>query len=273
MKLPYAVLLCLSSLHARAQYLYGSISSGYQLNSKFDQAPSYLVNTFHQVTLPWLWSQENFAFKSSSLAELHFGHMLTPRIGYELTGAYLKPMAIADNPIYGQKIMSGDFYQAAAKLVLAIPYKKFDLYTKIGFNIANGRIAYLQTIEDGNFNSLGIAESLLSYIYQSPVSFGFNGTVGINLPISKKCSFFSELRFTSQTLTPKSGQISQYTLDGSDLTTNLDPYYAQIAFGDESEWLYYNSDDVSQAQKLYKRSYALGGYACIVGVRVVLWRY
>jgi hypothetical protein len=262
-----------SSFFSWSQYIYGSISSGYQLNSKIDQAPSYLVNTFHQVTLPWLWSQENFAFKSSTLAELHFGHMLTPRIGYELTGAYLKPMAVANNPDFGQKIMTGDFYQAAAKLVVAIPIKEFELYTKLGLNIANGRIAYLQTIEDGNFNAFGIAEAVLNYTYKSPLSFGFNGAVGVNVPITKKCSFFTELRMTSQTLTPKSGQISQYTLDGSDLTTNLDPYYAQIAFGDESEWLYYNADDVSQAQKLYKRSYALGGFGCSVGVRVVLWGY
>ena len=260
-----------SSFFSWSQYIYGSISSGYQLNSKIDQAPSYLVNTFHQVTLPWLWSQENFAFKSSSLAELHFGHMLTPRIGYELTGAYLKPMAVANNPDFGQKIMTGDFYQAAAKLVLAIPIKQFELYTKLGLNIANGRIAYLQTIEDGNFNAFGIAEAVLNYTYKSPLSFGFNGAVGVNVPITKKCSFFTELRLTSQTLTPKSGQISQYTLDGSDLTTNLDPYYAQISFGDESEWLYYNADDISQAQKLYKRSYALGGFGCSVGLRVVLW--
>jgi len=260
-----------SSFLSWSQYIYGSISSGYQLNSKLDQAPSYMVNTFHQVTLPWLWGQENYAFKSSSLAELHFGHMLSPRIGYELSGAYLKPMAIADNPDFGQKMLSGDFYQAAAKLVVAIPIKEFELYTKLGLNIANGRITYLQTIEDGNFNSFGVAEALLNYTYKSPLSFGFNGAVGVNVPITKKCSFFTELRLTSQTLTPKSGKISQFTLDGSDLTMNLDPYYAQIAFGDESEWLYYNSDDLSQAQKLYKRSYALGGFGCSVGLRVVLW--
>ncbi|MEY5002163.1 MAG: hypothetical protein RLZZ211_2199 [Bacteroidota bacterium] len=270
MKFLYVVLICLSSLKVGAQYIYGSISSGYQLNSKIDQAPSYLVNTIQQVTLPWLWGQENYAFKSSSLAELHLGHMLTPSVGYELTGAYLKPMAIADNPDFGQKMLSGDFYQAAAKLVVAIPIKEFELYTKLGLNIANGRITYLQTIEDGNFNSFGVAEALLNYTYQSPVSFGFNGAVGVNVPLNKKCSFFTELRFTSQSLTPKSGQVSQYTLNGSDLTANLYPYYAQIAFGDESEWLNYTSDDLSQAQKLYKRSYALGGYSCNVGVRVVL---
>ncbi|TAF87218.1 MAG: hypothetical protein EAZ48_04070 [Flavobacteriia bacterium] len=271
MKFLYAMLLCLSTLKVEAQYIYGSISSGYQLNSKIDQAPSYLVNTIHQVTLPWLCGQENFAFKSSSLAELHFGHMLTPRIGYELTGAYLKPMAVDNNAYFGQKMLSGDFYQAAAKLVVAIPIKEFELYTKLGLNIANGRITYLQTIADGNFNSFGVAEALLNYTYQSPVSFGFNGAVGVNVPLNKKCSFFTELRFTSQSLTPKSGQVSQYTLNGSDLTANLYPYYAQIAFGDESEWLNYTSDDLSQAQKLYKRSYALGGFGCIVGLRVVLW--
>ena len=75
----FCFLACfLSSFFSWSQYIYGSISSGYQLNSKIDQAPSYLVNTIHQVTLPWLWRQENYAFKSSALAELHFGHMLTP---------------------------------------------------------------------------------------------------------------------------------------------------------------------------------------------------
>jgi hypothetical protein len=41
----------------------------------------------------------------------------------------------------------------------------------------------------------------------------------------------------------------------------------QIAFGTESEWLNYNSADNSKPQKLYARSYALGGLDFTVGLK------
>ena len=165
MKTIFFFLTLTTSHFSWSQHIYGSISSGYLLNANIDQQPSYIVNTFHQVSLPWFWRQENYAFKNSLYTDLNFGHLITEQIGYELSFSYLKPNSVSDNFGYGQKIMSGAFFQSAAKLILSVPLKKFDLYAKVGLNIVKGNMSYLQTIEDGNFNSLGTSTASLTFTY------------------------------------------------------------------------------------------------------------
>lgn len=274
MKIGFTFFTLSMSLISWSQQIYGSLSSGFLLNSSKDQAPSYIVNTIHQISLPWFWRPENYAFQNSVHTDLNFGHQLTEQIGYELSFSYLKPNSVSENLSYGQKIMSGDFFQSAAKLLLTVPLKRIDLYTKIGLNAVNGKMTYQQTIEDGNFNSLGTATASLTYTYTSPISFGFNGAIGVNIPISKKFSFFSEVRYIHQAFTPKNGQMTGFIYNGTDLIANNDfpTYYALIEFGKESEWQNYNSGDNSKPQKLYEHSYALGGLDFTAGLRFVLWR-
>lgn len=273
MKIGFTFFTLSMSLISWSQQIYGSLSSGFLLNSSKDQAPSYIVNTIHQISLPWFWRPENYAFQNSVHTDLNFGHQLTEQIGYELSFSYLKPNSVSENLSYGQKIMSGDFFQSAAKLMLTVPLKRIDLYTKIGLNAVNGKMTYQQTIEDGNFNSLGTATASLTYTYTSPISFGFNGAIGVNIPISKKFSFFSEVRYIHQDFTPKNGQMTGFIYNGTDLIANNDfpTYYALIEFGKESEWQNYNSGDNSKPQKLYEHSYALGGLDFSAGLRYVLW--
>lgn len=273
MKTIFFFLTLTTSFFSWSQHIYGSISAGFILNSSTHQAPSYIVNSFHQISLPWFWRQENYAFKNSLHTDLNFGHLITEQIGYELSFSYLKPNSVSDNFGYGQKIMSGAFFQSAAKLILSVPLKKFDLYTKVGLNIVKGNLSYLQTIEDGNFNSLGTSTASLTYTYTSPTSLGYNGAIGINVPVSKKISFFTEVCYIHQTFSPKNGKITGYSLNDSDALTYNDflPNYAQIEFGTESEWMNINSTNNSKPQKLYARNYALGGLDFTVGLKYKLW--
>jgi len=269
MKTIFLFLTFTISLFSWSQHIYGSISSGFLLNVNSNQAPSYIVNTYHQISLPWFWRQESYAFKNSVHTDLNFGHMITEQIGYELSFSYLKPNSVSDNFDFGQKIMSGAFFQSAVKLIFCVPLKKFDLYAKLGLNFVKGKMSYLQTIEDGNFNSLGTSTASLTYTYTSPVSLGYNGAIGVNVPVSKRCSVFTEVRYINQAFSPKNGKMTSFSYNGTDLLANNDfqPYYAQIEFGTESEWLYYNSTDNSKPQKLYARSYALGGLDFTVGLK------
>jgi hypothetical protein len=262
-----------TSLFSRSQNIYGSISGGYLYNSKNDQPTTYIVNTYHQISLPWFWRQEDYSFKNSLHVDFRLGHMVTKNFGYELSGGYLKPISVSDNNEFGKRIMNGNFIQTSGKVILSIPVKQFDIYTKLGLNMALGKMTYLQTIDDGNFNSSGISVASLEYEYKGPLSLGFNGTLGMNIPISRKLSFFTEVGFSSQVFSPKNGKMIAYSINGTDQLANndYDPYYSQIEFGDDSEWYYWNSDDPSQAQKLYKRNYSLGGYGLTVGFKFILW--
>ena len=259
------------SLFSWSQQIYGSLSGGYLFSSQIEQPPSYIVNTIHQISYPWYWREENFAFKSAMRADLSFGHMITDNIGYELTGSYLKPQSVSDNSDYGKRILSGDFFQSSLKIVLNIPFKKFDLYSKVGLNLAFGKIKYFQSLDNIPTTSQ-VGESILIYEYNESVSLGFNAALGINFHLNRRFSIFSELIFVSQTYSPKKGQIVKFFDDTNPvIISGYKPYNSQIEFGKESEWYYFTSADNSVPQKLYKRSYALGGYGLTIGIKFIIW--
>lgn len=73
---------------------------------------------------------------------------------------------------------------------------------------------------------------------------------------------------------PTLGKMVEFTSDGIDViaNVNVEPYYSEIEFGEVSEWQYWSAEDKSQPQKLYSRSYSLGGLGLTLGVRFVLWK-
>lgn len=274
MKFLLFIALSITSFPSWSQHIYGSVSGGYLYNSFDNQSPSYIVNTYQQVVSPWFWRQENYSFQNILHADMHFGHMFTKNMGYELSGSYVKPMDLTDNSENIKRIMKGNFFQASLKVVLSVPMEKFDVYTKIGLNLAGGKMNYSQRFKDPNASSSENSEEILEYAYRDPFSLGFNGTLGMNFPISKRVSIFTEMNFIQQLFTPKQGKIVKNTSNGKDLLANSNPtpYYSQIEFGNESEWYNYTSTNTSQAQKLYKRAYSIGGYGLTIGVKFILWQ-
>jgi hypothetical protein len=259
-------------LFSSAQSFYGSFSGGYVFYSRIDQPPSYFVNSYHQVTSPWFWQLESFDFQDGFHADVTLGQMLTKNVGYELSGSYLKPLSVDNNSSVGDRILSGQFVQTAAKVVVSIPYKRFDFYAKVGINVAMGKMQFHQSFKHDGSSSLSFSEATLVYEYQHGVSLGFTGSLGMNFPVSKRFSVFSEITFNNQVYSPKSGKMIEFTADGVDQLAYLnEPYFSEIDFGEESEWQYYNSDDKTQPQKLYSRGFSLGGIGLTVGMRFVLW--
>ncbi|MFT4663749.1 MAG: outer membrane protein W [Gammaproteobacteria bacterium] len=254
------------------QSIYGSVSGGYQHIIQNSQPPSYIVNTYHQISIPWLWRQEDFSFTDATATELSFGHMLNEKIGYELTGAYLKPFDVNDNDEFTEREFSGQFFRMSAKIVLSVPIKKIDLYAKLGVNYAIGKLSYYQKFNYTGDLSLNYAESTLTYEYTNGSSLGYNLALGTNLNLNKRVSVFAEIYAIYQSFEPRTGRRTEQTANGVDILASADnPYFSEIQFGDESEWLYYNSEDKTQPQKLYKRNYSLGGLGIKVGIKFTLW--
>lgn len=253
-----------------SQSIYGSISSTYSIiPQNIHQPASEIINTHHDISLPGFQRYENYSFKQSSQTNLSFGHLFKNKFGYELSGAYLKPIAVSDNSENMIRTMKGDFFLASAKFIINIPLNNFEIYTKIGVNVATGKMNYKQSL-----NTNKPEEIALIYKYNQDVSMGFNASIGFNFPISKRFSIFSELAFISQSFSPRKGEMVKYTSGGIDVSswvTNF-PYQYLIDFGSEYEWNLFGPDNGSQPQKLYRRSYAIGGYGLTIGAKYELWR-
>ena len=240
--------------------------------SRIDQPPSYLVNSYHQVTSPWFWQLESFDFQDGFHADVTLGQMLTKSLGYELTGSYLKPTTVLDNSDYWTRSLSGEFVQTAAKVVVSTPLKGWEFYAKVGINVAMGKMKFYQSFIYENSPSSGDIDETLVFEYRKGVALGLTGSVGLNFPIYERVSSFVEITFNNQIYSPKSGKMVEYTADGVDQLAYLnEPYFSEIDFGEESEWLYYTSDDKTQPQKLYSRGFSLGGIGFTAGMRFVLW--
>ncbi len=257
------------SLISHSQSIYGSISSTYSIIPQNNQQPaSEIVNSIHNISLPWFQRYENYSFKQASQTAVSFGHLFNNNFGYELSGSYLKPNSVSDNDEIANRTLNGNFFQTSVKFIINIPLNHFEIYSKIGVNVATGKMNYKQSLYTNKPE-----EIVLIYKYNEDVSIGFNASIGLNFPISKRISIFSELALISQSFSPRKGEMVKYTSGGFDESSwvTTKPYQYQIEFGSEYQWNLYGPDNGSQPQKLYRRSYALGGYGLTIGAKYVLW--
>jgi hypothetical protein len=264
-----ALILCQVSW---AQSIYGAISGGYQRILQEAQPPSYIVNTYHQIVNPWFWRLEDLSFKDAFRTDLSFGHMLTDNIGYELTGSYFKPLTVTEDNGYTEHQLSGQFFRGNAKLVLSVPMKQFDLYSKLGVNYTMGKLVYFQRMYNKGELPLSFDASTLKYEYSNGSVLGYNFALGTSFNVHDRVSLFGEVHAVYQAFEPSKGRRTEQTIDGVDqMQYGDDPYFSQVQFGDESEQYYWNSEDTSEPQKLYKRNYSLGGIGVNVGIQFTLW--
>lgn len=254
--------------------MYGSISTSYlQIQQNQNQPASEIVNAIHEISLPWFKRYENYSFKYASNKAINFGHMLTTNFGYELSVSYLKPLNVNDNFDENfddiNRTMKGDFFQSFAKFVFNIPVKKINVYSKIGLNVVTGKMSYTQSLYTNKPE-----EIILKYDYTKNLSLGFNASIGFDFPILNRLSIFSELALISQSFSPKKGEMVQYTSGGIDQSMyfNNKPYNYQIDFGEEYQWQMYGANDGIDPQKLYRRTYSLGGYGLTLGVKYCFWK-
>ncbi|PHR42445.1 MAG: hypothetical protein COA32_17500 [Fluviicola sp.] len=263
-----ALLICQVSW---TQNIYGSVSGGYQRIIQSTQPPSYIVNTYHQISYPWFTRLEGLSFSDAVSTVLSFGHLLTENIGYELTGSYLKPLTVIEENGYTEHQFSGRFFRTSFKIVLSIPIQKFDLYSKLGVNYTIGKLYYYQRLYNKGEMPLSFEESTLKYEYTNGSRLGYNLALGTSFNFNERLSVFTEIYAIYQPFEPSKGQRIEQTTDGiSEMQYADEPYFSQIQFGAES-MSYYYSEDKSQPQKLYKRNYSLGGVGINLGVKFILF--
>jgi hypothetical protein len=254
------------------QHIYGSVSVGFQRINQGSQPPSYIVNTYHQISNPWFWRLEDLSFSDAICSDLSFGHMLTYNIGYELSSSYFKPSTVAEDDGYTERQFSGRLLRGSAKFILSLPIKKFDLYSKLGVNYTVGKLFYYQRMYNKGELQLSFDETTLKYEYTGGSKLGYNLALGTSYNFNNWLSLFAEIYAIYQPFEPSKGQRIEQTIDGVDeMQYADDPYFSQVQFGDESEWYYYSSDDKSQPQKLYKRNYSLGGIGINLGIKFIIW--
>jgi hypothetical protein len=253
--------------------LIGSFSAGYHYVLPNDKSPSFIVNSFHQVSNPWFWNLEDYSFKQLLSADVSLGYEFQNNLGFELAGSYIQPLALHSNDEYTTRTFEGKFWRINPKISFKVPFNTCAVYSKIGLAIGSGKISYMQHFKNNGDWNLGFNEALLEYEYLGPISLGFTGSIGINKSVSNRIAIFSEIQFTSQSFSPNKGKMAVYKIDANDdlAEHEFEPYHSEIEFGDQSDSYTLNPTDKNQPQKLYKHSYSLNGIGISIGVNVTLW--
>lgn len=256
-----------------SQKLIGSFSASYHYVLPNEQSPSFIVNSFHQVSNPWFWNLEEYSFKQLFNLDIGLGYEFHNNLGIEITGSYLQPIRLHSNDEFTTRTFEGKFWRINPKISIKVPFKTCAVYSKIGLTIGSGKISYMQHFKNNGDWNLGFNEALLEYEYEGPISLGFNGSIGINKSVSHRIVIFSEIQFTSQSFSPNKGNMVVYKIDANDdlAEHEFEPYHSEIEFGDQSESNMLNPTDKNQAQKLYKHTYSLDGIGISIGVFVTLW--
>ncbi len=249
-------------LNGWSQHIYGSISGGHQFVVNNEQTPSFMVNTFHQISQPWFLRKENVAFNRVTNFDLSFGYQFKKNIGFEITGSFLKPARYVTSENAIARELSGIFFRINPRFIIGVNLNKIQLYSKLGFIIGCGKITYSQYFMNNT----------LEYEYCGGTSYGFNGYIGISVPINKRLAFFAELQAVSQSFSPKRGKTLVNINDGEDQLANYEfsSYDTQIEFSSTEE-MYLSPPDAYRPQKLYKRNFSLSGYGITIGMKFILW--
>ena len=264
MKLFGLIFMLSIGLSSFGQSIYGSISGGIQRVISYGAVPYVeMVNNHHSVVVMNRW--ENYSFDHLQHIDLHLGHRVNKKIGYELITSYIKPNTIIDNG-YTDATFSGQFIQLNPKAYWNIKNtENHSIYMKIGALVTMGKLIYQQ------IQYFGDIPYTLTYEYGGDVALGINAGIGFSTKISKRISLFSEVTYAHQDYSPTYGKQIVAMFGDYDEMPNAVPYFSEMEFGDTQYILNEDIGDGSQPQKYYSRNYSLSGYGITLGITYTLW--
>jgi hypothetical protein len=199
-------------------------------------------------------TSSTLADKSYSLGKgintgIYFGTMLSKHLSTELCASYLIGMK-SQYDFYNSSGTSGfikDTTTIKGRMIRLIPAlkisigeKRFQLYMKTGLIIGLGARVEEEFIQITQYNTFDYS---INYEYKGGTSFGFNGSLGVNLKLAEKISLFAELSAYYQNWAPKNRTTTKYIINGVDVLPSL------TTFDKETEY----SSNVTTSYDYYGR--------------------
>ena len=265
-------LICAIQL-SYGQEIYGSLNAGYQFIQRNEQPPEPIVNTYHQIVHPNFWSWEDFCFQEAYSADVGLGFTHHNGIGFRLTAGYVQPLSHTIENVMTRMRFEGRFFRFSPSIVIQKRVKKAKIVSTFGLQLGLGKAQLTQWHKDFPSSKLGFSEAMINYEYSGECAVGFSGSIGILQIISDRVGITIDVVGRYQSFIPTKGRMMAYEVNGNDLmaTNDWSPYYSEIEFGDDSELMYWSSDDISKPQKLYRKTFSLSGLGLTMGITYVIF--
>lgn len=200
---------------------YVGIHGGYNMK----MAPTKDVDYLQIVTgLPFLtmdrngdiMSSKGFSYGQGMNAGINIGYKFTDYFGVELGADYLMGSKTEFKEQEAGAIMKnstkGKMIQLSPMVVVSTGNSPISGYVKAGLLVGlSGEIS--NDVDDRDGSDI----ELVHFVKNSGTALGFTGAGGVEFSISESMSFFSEIAFKGLTFTPKKGEITSYSQNGTDI--------------------------------------------------------
>ncbi len=205
---------------------YFGIVGGYGFPSAKENAYSYNITRTSST-----YTARSYSFGKGINTGIYFGNMLSKHLSTELCASYLigmKSQYDSYNDYYGSHLettLKGSMIRLIPAIKISIGEKRLQLYMKTGLIIGlRTRVVeeYLSTSPYNNgYNNYNYS---YNYEYKGGTSFGFNGSLGLNLKLAEKISLFAELSTYYQNWAPKNRTTTKYISNGVDFLPSMTTY-------------------------------------------------
>lgn len=223
-------LFTLTTLRSHAQGLSFFLMGGYGIGadksqyyswafSDLDQGPvSYnqfpMTNIREINGLEYSEQVQSLSYASGGRVALGMDYMMTPYVGFGVTGEYLLGRTISS-----EKNTANDFIRVESfarafairpSVVLTAGSEKINPFIRLGAAFAFPRIK--STAERGQPTALVLKDEVYG-----GTAFGFSGSLGAKYTLSDRVDLFAEAEYSLMRYTPKTRQINLFTLNGVDI--------------------------------------------------------
>lgn len=278
-KITIAMLVMLISSSSQAQNLYFGFGSAFNLS-----AGSFFLGSTDYTNNNGVTTYKRNKGKGSLGRGLQFdafgGYMLNKNVSAELGLAYLSGFANKSKDISNTSNYSRESNNALkGTSIRVIPSLKFSNgegklkpYCKAGLLI--GVISKFTITEESSetyFMSPNMnAVSEQKTEFSGGMSFGFSGSLGVDIKIAEKMNFFAEIQMISHDYAPKRAEITKYVVNGEDRLPKMDINDKKIEFVDEYSYDSSIPADRSQPSKEIKAFIPFSSVGLHVGLNITL---
>lgn len=206
---------------------YFGILGGYGFASAKENA-----NSISTINTSSTYTDKSYSFGKGINTGIYFGTMLSKHLSTELCASYLigmKSQYDSYNSTYSGTFgfikdtttIKGSMIRLIPAIKISIGEKRFQLYMKTGLIIglrARVEEEFIQITQSNNF------DYSINYEYKGGTSFGFNGSLGVNLKLAEKISLFAELSAYYQNWAPKNRTTTKFIINGVDVLQSMTTY-------------------------------------------------
>ncbi|MFM6952823.1 MAG: hypothetical protein ACKOXR_06795 [Bacteroidota bacterium] len=250
-----------------AQRFYVNISAGKNIPLSKTSAGLFSVSDLSMDSIgAYTYVGQSVSFYKGKSADATLGYKITNQVGLEVNYSTNSSVSFYKNWLTNSYKQSSDIsvnnWKINPSIVLFVPFKKIELYSKIGVSFGKGILT-----NHSRFTEFGGDDYDYTREISLKQSLGTNAAIGCNYPVYKNFSINGEILTSTSSLITQKGTLTKYYLNGVDVLSTLSVRTKEMNFMDQ---YYYDPNvviDENSPYEINRDHYSLSGVTFKLGVK------